>query len=698
MIVSTDWLADYVALPKSIEELTERLTLAGLNLEEFHAVGDDTAIDLEVTSNRPDCLGHIGVAREVAVLFGQQLKRPEPLTNADGVQPRTTVSGSASSAKSVATETSVTVNCHELCPRYTARLIKGVKIGPSPKWLQNRLKTIGVATINNVVDITNYVMMEIGQPLHAFDFAKLHGGKIVVRQAVKDEPFTAINHKEYRLTGDEVVIADAKRPVALGGVMGGADTEVSDTTTDVLIEAADFAPLAVRAAARRHVLQSPSSYRFERGVDPQGIDWASRRCCELILELAGGELCEGVIDIDNQPTERVFDEGRDHVKLRYPQISRLLGVEVSSDEVRKILIDLGCEEIHNCDHCVKVVPPTWRADLTRECDLIEEVARIHGYDKIPAATTLPIFPSAKHREDHVFDQVRALLAGAGFDEAYTLSAVEPELADGFAPWSDGSGGSLSTGMAVLRRANVLRQSVAPSLLACRRTNETLSNPVVELFEIAKVYLPQEGELPAEKRVLAITSGGGYSELKGVLESLAASVAPGAELTVTPARGPDEGALLDASRSAGLLLGGVPLCLFGDVSPAGRERFSLRGPASVAELDLGVLAAAAELVRQTSPLSSYPPVARDLNIVVEESTPWAAIESAARTAGGELAEQIAFTDDSFRDAKQLGEGKKSVVFRVQLRSTEGTLTSDQADAVIGRIVAALESELGGKLRA
>ncbi|MEN0110232.1 MAG: phenylalanine--tRNA ligase subunit beta, partial [Planctomycetota bacterium] len=576
--------------------------------------------------------------------------------------------------------------------------------------------TLGVAAINNVVDITNYVLMECGQPLHAFDAAKLTGKKqpgdtIIVRRAVAGEPFVAINHKEYALTGDEVVIADAERPVALGGVMGGADTEVSDATVDVLIEAADFAPLAVRKAARKHVLQSPSSYRFERGVDPEGIDWASRRCCELILQLAGGELCEGVVDEKTdawvEPANRRFDQGRDHIELRYPQIDRILGIDVPPAEVRKALTDLGCVETRNRDHSVKVVPPTWRADLTRECDLIEEVARVHGYDKIPTATTLPIFPSQKPREDHVVETVRGVLTGAGFDEAYTLSAVEPELADAFCPWAianDLSAGALSTGTAVLRRANTLRQSVAPSLLECRRTNETLSNPAVELFEITKVYLPREGELPEEKRVVALTSGGGFVELKGVIEALVAAVAPSAELTVAPARG----SLLDSSKSAGLLLGGAPLCLLGELSTGGRERFGLRNGASIAELDLGVLVAAAELVRTTRPLSSYPPVSRDLNVVVDEATPWAAVESAARVAGanggganrdGEsLVERIAFTDDSFRDAAQLGEGKKSVVFRVQLRSHEGTLTSEQADTLIERIVTALRTELGGELRA
>lgn len=685
MIVSTDWLSEYIDLSMPIEELTEKLTLTGLNLEGIEQVGDDTGIDLEVTSNRPDCLGHLGVAREIAVIWSQELKAPQP-------QP-------AGSGPAVTESTAVTIETDDLCPRYTARLIKGAKIGPSPAWLQNRLKTLGLATVNNVVDITNYVMMENGQPLHAFDFAKLKGGKIIVRQAVKGEPFVAINHKEYELTGDEVVIADAERPVALGGVMGGADTEVSDATVDVLIEAADFAPLAVRKAARKHVLFSPSSYRFERGVDPEGIDWASRRCCELILELAGGELQDGVIDVKTsswiEPADRRFDDDRDHIKFRYPQIERVLGVDIPKEEVAKILTDLGCVETHNCDHCIKVVPPTWRADLTRECDLLEEIARIHGYDKVPMVSSLPIVSSAKRREDVVTEQVRTLLVGAGFDEAYTLSAVDPELAERFTPWSNAPGvsGSLATGTTVLRRANVLRQSVTPSLLQCRRTNETLSNPVVELFEIAKVYLPCEGELPAEKRVLALCSGGGFLELKGVVEELAGAVAPGSELEVTEAKGD----LLEPARSAGVLLGGAPFCLLGELSDAGREAFDLRGGASIAEIDLDLLTGAAELVRQTKPLSTYPPVSRDLNVVVDEGVAWSAIESASQSAGGELVEAITFTDDSFRDAKQLGEGKKSVVFRVQFRSHEGTLTSEQADGVVEAIVGALKTGLGGELR-
>jgi len=432
MIVSWNWLKEYVDLSMSVDELTERLTLSGLNLEGVEKIGDDdVAIDLEVTSNRPDCLGHIGVAREIAVLWNHSLKHPP--------------AAPASAGPSATDQTSVTVTSPDLCPRYTARILRGVKVGPSPDWLVARLQSLGIATINNVVDISNFVMMECGQPLHVFDFAKLAGSKIIVRKATPGEKFLAINHQEYELSPDACVIADANRPVALAGVMGGADTEVSNTTTDLLIESADFAPLSVRNTARRLNLQSPSSYRFERGVDPEGIDWASRRCCELILELAGGELAEGMVDVA-QPAAP-----REEVKLRFDQLPRILGITVPEAEVRKILTDLGNRETHACDKCVKVVPPTWRADLTREIDLIEEIARIHGYEKIPEDAGVKMVASKRTREDRVLDRVRDAMVGAGFDEAITLSAVDHTWSEVFRCWSDAE--PLTTSTPILRRAN-----------------------------------------------------------------------------------------------------------------------------------------------------------------------------------------------------------------------------------------------------
>lgn len=681
MIISKDWLSDYVDLAMPLDELTERLTLTGLNLEGVEDVDGDTAIDLEVTSNRPDCLGHIGVAREVSVLWGGELKQPDPQPKATGEK--------ASSA------VSVEIKCPELCPRYTARVIKGVKIGPSPVWLQKRLTALGCGIVNNVVDVTNYVLFECGQPLHAFDLAKLAGGKIIVREARKDEEFTAIDHKTYKLSPGMCVVstgkgADASTAMALGGVMGGADSEVTDDTVDLLIEAADFDPLSIRTTARQHHLHSPSSYRFERGVDPEGLDWASRRCCELILELAGGTLLEGVVEAGAKP------EPTGEIKLRFPQIPRLLGIEVPDAEVRKILTDLGCTETHCCDHCVKVTPPTWRADLTREADLLEEVARIHGYDRIPEDVGVRMAPSSRSRRDIVLDRVRRVLTGTGFDEALTLSSVEPELVEAHRPWTTAA--PLVTSTPVLRRANALRQSVVPSLLACRKTNVAMSNPVIEQFEIARIYLPKQNALPDERLVLAVASGRGLLDVKGVVEAVVAdTVGSAASLKAMPPEGDKLGAtLLETGRTAWLWLDGVQVGYLGELSAAALDRFDLRGPVTVAELDLGPLLDSASLIPRAEPLSSYQPMTRDLNVVFDERVRWADVEAIVFSTGGELLEDVAF-QEVYRDAEKLGEGKKSLLWSITLRGTDGTLTSQQADEVRDAMVGQLSKELGGELR-
>lgn len=671
MIVSWNWLKEYVPLPMSVEELTDRLTLTGLNLEEFHSIGDDVAIDVEVTSNRPDCLGHVGIAREVSVLWDSELKIP-------AAKPQATGPG-------VSKLTSVTIECPDLCPRYTARVIRGVKIGPSPQWLADRLRSLGIAVINNVVDISNYVMMECGQPLHTFDFKLLSGGKIIVRRAKPGEKFTAINHQTYDLTTDTCVIADAEKAVALAGVMGGATSEVSDATVDLLIESADFAPLSVRNTARQLHLHSPSSYRFERRVDPEGIDWASRRCCELILELAGGELAEGVIDVGQQP------QPREQVKLRFDQIERVLGIKIPDDKVRQILKALGNEETHACEHCVKVIPPSWRADLMREIDLVEEVGRINGYDEIPEDAGVKMVASTRSREDRVLDQVRDSMVALGFDEAMTISTVDREWIDAFRPWSTAE--PLSTSTPVLRRANCLRQSLLPSLLAARRINETLFNSTIELFEIASVYLPRKSELPDQRRMLGVTSGGGFLELKGIVETLVAVIAPGALLAAKPFDSP----FLTAGQGSELHLGGKLFGYLGMASQQAHEQFELRGETSVAELDLGVLIAAAVMIRRADELSPYPPVSRDLNIVVDETVIWSDVERIVRKLAGNLLEKLSFQEE-YRSADKLGPGKKSLLFSIQLRSAEGTLTNEEADRVRDGVVAELASELGGQLRA
>jgi phenylalanyl-tRNA synthetase beta chain len=677
MIVSWDWLKQYVKLDTTPAEVAVRLMMAGLNHEESHKVGADTAINLEVTSNRPDCLGHIGIAREISVLCKLPLSLP-------AAQPKAT-------GPAVQTLASVRIDDAKHCPRYTARVIRGVKVGPSPGWLVGRLATVGIGSINNVVDITNYVLLECGQPLHAFDLAKLAEQKVIVRAAHPGETFLAINHKSYTLDESICVIADGQRAIGLAGVMGGAETEVSPQTKDLLIESAAFDPMSIRNTARKLNLHSDSSYRFERGVDPQGIDWASRRACELILELAGGELAEGVIDLGQQP------EPRSPITLRFAQLKRVLGIEIDGKTARDILTALGNQEVKADERQVEVIPPSWRRDLTREIDLVEEVARIHGYDKIPEDVSVPMAPSHRSRADRVLSRTRQVLCAAGFDEAMTLSVVEEPWSEAFSPWT--AAAPLRASTPVLRRADRLRRSVVPSLLGVRQTNESLSNARIELFEIANVYLAREGsQLPSEQMMVALSSGGNFLQLKGIVEGLVAALNPLAEVVATSTKH----GLLNERRSAELkvrVAGGEELILgyLGEVSASGQKLFDLRGDSTVAELKLETLVQIAELVPQYAQPPVLPAVSRDLNLVVAESVLWADVAQTVRTAAAPYAEEVRF-QDVYRDANRLGADKKSLLLTLTLRSRETTLTGDEADKVCARVVAACQKDHAAELRA
>ena len=596
MLVSWNWLKEYVPLAIKPEEFERRLMLAGLNHEETKPVGKDLAIDLEVTSNRPDCLGHVGIAREAAVVFGLPLTLPNP----QPLQGKTAASGL----------TKVTLQCPALCMRYTARVITGVKVQPSPAWMSERLATLGIAAINNIVDITNYVLMECGQPLHAFDLAKLDGKEIVVREPRKGEKLEAINHKTYELEPGMCVIADRSRPVGLGGVMGGANSEVTAATKDVLIEAAEFDPISIRNTARKLALHSDSSYRFERGLDPEGVDWASRRCCQLILELAGGELAAGVIDVGRQPPKR------EAVVLRLSQLKRILGIEIDPAEVRRILTALGNKEERSDAKQISVVPPSWRRDLTREIDLVEEVGRIHGYDAIPEDVNVPMASSHRTERDRMLAQVREALVAGGVDEAMTISMVEEMPSEAFSPWTDSP--ALVSGTPVLRRADRLRRSLIPSLLLARKNNEAVGNARIELFEIARAYFAKKGSLPDEALLLGITSGGDFSAVKGIVEAIVARLNPAAVLEAVDYRHE----LFQSGRACELRIGGKRLGYLGEVSAAALKKFELREPTTVAELDTAVLEEFADLIPKSRELSPYPAVSRDLNLVVDENVRWA----------------------------------------------------------------------------
>lgn len=679
MIVSKNWLAEYVSLPPSVEELTHRLTMSGLNLEEFHDITaaiskPDVAIDIEVTSNRPDCLGHIGVAREVSVLFEKPLTIPPAAV---------TESGPAAS-----TVTSIAIECPDLCPEYHGRVIRGVKIGPSPTWLRDRLAAVGINPVNNVVDVTNFVMLECGQPLHAFDLDRLHGKKILVRRAKKGETITAIDQRLYALSEEMCVIADADRAVAVAGVMGGFDTEISDTTTNVLIEAAAFASLSVRATARTLKLHSPSSYRFERKVDRQWLDWASRRCCELIQKVAGGTLLTGsVVAGQSVPTTR------DCVTLRFDQVSRLLGIEIAADECADILRRLGLKCLERSANSATFEPPSWRPDLHRECDLIEEVARIHGYEHIPTDATLPVVATARTLRERVIDAIRTQLAASGLSEALTMSFVSEQQRQVFRP--EGEIPAVAVSHSSRSHENQLRQSLIPSLLSCRRQNERHGYANAELFEVARVYLTAglcQPEHQAEPLTIGIVSGRSYANLLGVVESLAARLAPHAVLTTEPAPHPE----FMSGRGAALSLNGRPWGWLGELNRDVLERSDLQDAVCVAELRLPLLEELFEARRTYVPLPRFPSISRDLNFVLPESVSWAQLSETVSKSAGALLLGTSF-GGQYR-GKQIDADRKSYLITCRFMAPDRTLTTEEVDTVVKNVIASCEIQLSAKLRA
>jgi phenylalanyl-tRNA synthetase beta chain len=670
MIVSWNWLTDYLRLDMPVEALTERLALAGLNLEWTSDVEGDIAIDLEVTSNRADCLGHLGVAREASVLFDKALciRDPRPAT----------------SGPSVEALTAVAVDDVDLCPRFTARVISGVKVGESPWWLRKRLGTIGVRPISNIVDVTNYVMFECGQPLHAYDLDRLAGHRLVVRRAGTGDTLTAINNRVYELDREMLVIADQKRAVGLAGVMGGAETEIAAGTTRVLIEAAQFDAMSVRRTSRALGLTSPSSFRFERPLDPAGTEWASRRCAELILQTAGGSLHPGVIDVGARPPQRA------PITLRLDQIARILGITIDRARVERILNSLGVEPHSAADHSITVRPPTWRSDLEREIDLIEEVARIHGYHHIPEDEAVALTSAPRGTRERVESAVRSLLTGAGFDEAVTLSLVDDRLGVPVRPGAPSA--PLRVEHSSRKRDNALRQSLIPSLLAVRLQNEAHSQLDADLFEIANVYLPRaETPLPEEPTRLALVSGHDFRGLKGTVEALLEGLHVADALVARPA----EIAMFAPGRTAELLVGERHLGYMGEIGERQLEVFKLREKCAAAELEFDVLLNKAKLVPQHRPLPLYPAVVRDLSLVVARSLQWAELSDAVVRAAGASLESVEYLD-TFQGGN-LAATKESVHFSMVFRHPERTLTGDEVERAVKAVIAACEGRFGAKLR-
>ncbi len=701
MNISLAWLNTYLAPapgepagPVTADQAEEALTHAGFPIEERLTLpGGDVRMDVEVTSNRGDCLSHVGLAREVAAATGRRLVMPE------WSDPKT--EGAVDDHLELVNETP------ELCPLFTARVIRNVKVGPSPAWLRERLESVGQRSINNVVDVTNFINFELGHPCHVFDLAKLAGGRLVIRHAEKGEKLTTLDAKTRTLRGDELVVADDERATSLAGVIGGADSEVTQATTDVVLEMATWDPVTVRTAARAHKVRTDASYRFERTVSPVEIDYAATRAAALICELTGGTLCQGALSEGaDSPEPRV-------VTLRPARCRQILGYELPDAEMIALLraIEVGVE--HDDPSRLVCTIPAFRDDLTREIDLIEEVCRLKGFRHIPTPEKLPLRVRPPQEDERAMRELARVLTGLGFSETVTFSFVSPKDAEAFvAP------GLRTVGVDDERRGAepTLRPSVLPSLLACRRKNQdaqAAAPGAVRLYEISAVFAQTGERRNAERPTLAMlldTPGEGTKRtdddlqagvrlMRGAVEAIGRAmidVRAGVELEPcdppAPAWRPDACARVRMVRE-----GEAPTTLgtIGLLRPEIQQAYDLEIPVVAGELDLTPLLAAFPPRSHVQPLPAFPPIERDLSLIVDEATRWGEVEALIAGAGLERLEGAAFV--SVYRGKQLGEGKKSLSLRLRFRDPARTLRHEEVDPQVERAIELAKATLRATLR-
>jgi phenylalanyl-tRNA synthetase beta chain len=682
MKILLSWLRDYIETGLPAEKIAQILSDLGLPCEGIKSFDDDVVIDVEITSNRGDCLSYIGIARELAAATGGKLKMPAVKLD----EPRPSERGEGESAGDVADLAAVEIAEPDLCGRYTARIIEGVKVRPSPDWLKNRLKVIGLRSVNNVVDATNYAMMETGQPPHAFDYEKITRGRIIVRKAFAGEQIISIDGSKCRLAPDMLIIADPQGPVAIAGVMGGADTEVSETTTTILLEDAYFDPLSVRKTSRKLSLPSEAAFRFERTVDIEMVDWASKRAAQLITQVAGGKVAKDVIDIyPKRPAQK-------EVTLRLARLNKVLGVEIPPRETVKILSRLSFQPKQK-DDLISCTVPSWRSDIYREIDLIEEVARLYGYNRIPTEQKIQIQVIPVDARQKLAESVGTYLNGCGFYETINVAFIDNSVAELFV--AEDSGEHLSVKDVSRKSANLLRQMLLPSLFVVLKTNLNVKNTPCRIFEIADTFVsrPRRSKtdtLPIEKTKLAIACDGDFPLLRGVVDGLIKSVNRDAVVVFEPA------GLLWAQTGAQIIANSKPIGIAGVVSQTVKDRFDFKGitPCAV-ELDFEQLSALQSGAVKVKPIPKFPAIERDLSIVVDEQVRWADIAAAVKKKSPNELEDVRFV--GIYRGKGIPSGKKSLTLTLQFRDQDGTLTHETVDRFQADILKSLTESTGAQLR-
>ncbi len=658
-----------------IMSLDQKLTL-GQNLSLALNL-TDPIFEIDLTPNRPDCLSVVGIAREVAAILNQKLILPEKVRPLPG--------------DSIHQRTSVSVDAPKLCPRYAARLIENIKVVPSPFWLQERIRSVGLRPINNIVDITNFVLMEYGQPLHAFDFDRLSENRIVVRAAHEGETFTTLDEKERRLSKDMLMICDGQKPVAIGGVMGGLNSEIEPDTSNVLLESAYFNPASIRKTSKNLGLNTDASHRFERGIDPHVTLVAMERAAQLIAELGQGQLVDGFIDVNNDLPEPPV------ISLSTQETNRLLGTDHTKDEIQNFLATIEFKVEAAEDDRLAVTPPSFRVDVTRPEDLIEEVARLSGYDNIP--TTYPLIPAETREPSTIIDhrhKLKTIMTGFGFDEAINYSFMDTADCDRLLLDDQDYRRKLVSILNPLTEdQSVMRTVMLPGLLSSTQRNISQQTKTSRLFEIGKVFIGKgQTELPNEIEMLAgIWTGSraaaawnldddscDFYDVKGVVEGLFSALKI-EDITFTRMRA-DGCPFVKPGASALISQADILLGLLGELHPQILKNYDLKQQVFYFELDLNQLYGMIPASHQAKAISIYPAISRDVTVIIDHDIESVRLLEFIRDLNEDLVEQLNIFDIFADDP--IPAGKKSVSFRIVYRSHESTLEDSQINELHKRL--------------
>ncbi|MBO5868096.1 MAG: phenylalanine--tRNA ligase subunit beta, partial [Oscillospiraceae bacterium] len=633
---------------------------------------DDTVVEFEITNNRPDCYSIIGLARESAAAFGLPMRHHTPVVN-------------GSDAGSIFEKLDVEVPAEDLCNRYTARMVANVKIGPSPKWLRQRLRANGVRPINNIVDITNYVMLEYGQPMHAFDYRYVSSGKIVVREAEDGETLTTLDGNVRQLNAGMLVIADEERAIGLAGIMGGENSEILEDTTTVVFESANFNGTSIRQTALALGMRTDASGKFEKNLDPMMTVPAVERACELVELLACGDVLDGIIDIINYvPQPRTM-------QLEPEKINKLLGTEIPEEDMVKYLALL---EIPVEGRTIHV--PSWRPDLNLMADIAEEVGRSFGYNEIPT-TAFKTSTQGGYSPVMKFESKTGMLCRAmGYSEIITYSFVSPTIFDQIRiPKDSPLRNAMKIQNPLGEDTSIMRTTALPSMLDILARNSAYHNKNVRMYELAKIYLPGDADqLPAEPKILVFGAYGGntnFFKLKGELDTLLL----GLNIKKASYTADQSNPSYHPGRCAKITIDGADVGYIGQIHPLVADNYGIGDDVYCAELNMDALFAALLPEATYTPLPKYPSVTRDIAVVCDESVTVAQVETVIEEAAGKLLRNVKLFD-IYRGVG-IPEGKKSLAFSLEIRADDRTLTDADSEGLIGRVLASLEEKLGAALR-